>query len=103
MLGRPSYFLLNLSQNFLSEELAYGLGSNGVEGIVYGNTNALLALAHAEGTAKLYLITEIVLCNEVLKLLNDLTGSLNVAGATDTNSYFKHNFFLTILIRFRIK
>jgi hypothetical protein len=81
----------DLSQNFLSEEVAYGLGSNGMEGVVNGNANALLALAHAEGAAKLYLVSEVVLRDEILKLLNYLTRTFDVARTSDTNCNFKHN------------
>jgi hypothetical protein len=62
-----------------------------MEGIVYRNANALLALTHAEGSAKLNLLTEIVFRNKILKLLYYLARTLNVAGATDTNRDFKHN------------
>ena len=82
---------LNLSENFLGEEIVNGLGGNGEELVVNGYAHALLALAHAEGAAELYLLTEILLCEEILKLLNYLTRTLDVAGATDTNCDFKHN------------
>ena len=62
-----------------------------MEGVVHRNAHALLALTHAEGAAELNLITEIVLRNQILQLLNYLTRTLNVAGATDTNRNFKHN------------
>ena len=53
---------------------------------------ALLALTHAEGAAKLNLIAYVMLRNKSLKLLNYLTRSLYVAGATDTYCNFKHCF-----------
>ena len=57
-----------------------------------GYTYALLALAHAEGATKLYLIAYVAFCDEALKLLNYLTRALDVAGATDTYCDFKHLF-----------
>ena len=65
--------LVYLCKNFLSEELAYSLGSYGMELITNCYTYALLALTHAEGAAKLYLLTKLILCDEVLKLLYYLT------------------------------
>ena len=82
---------LHLSQNFLGKELANVLGRNGMEGVVYGDAYALLALAHAEGAAKLYLVANLMFGDEILQLLNNLTRTLDVAGATNTNSNFKHN------------
>ena len=74
-----------------SEELSYVFGSNRMEGVIYRYAYALLALAYAEGAAKLYLITETRLGNQILKLLYYLTRTLDVAGASDTNCNFKHN------------
>jgi hypothetical protein len=68
-----------------------------MEGVIYRYTYALLTLAHAEGAAKLYLIAEIILGNQILKLLYYLTRTLDVAGASDTNCNFKHN-ILPLLI-----
>jgi hypothetical protein len=65
--------------------------------IVDSNTHALLAITHTERSAKLNLVADIVFSNEILKLFNDLTGSFNVAGATDTNSNFHKNCFLSVL------
>ena len=56
---------------------------------------ALLALAHAESTCKLYAIAQAIGCDQILKLLYDLAGTLEVAGTTDTNCDF-HYFFLLI-------
>jgi len=63
-----------------------------MEGVVYRYTYSLLALSHAEGAAKLYLVTEIVLGNQILKLLYYLTRALDVAGASDTNCDLYHNY-----------
>ena len=60
---------------------------------------ALLALAHAEGAAKLNLIAYAMLRDKILKLLNYLTRTLYVAGATDTYCNFKHYFFSVLFIR----
>ena len=64
-----------------------------MEDLVHGDTNTLLALTHAEGTAQLYLVPEVMLGDEALKLGYDLARALNVAGATDTNDNFHHNVF----------
>ena len=64
-----------------------------MEGVIHRYTYALLALAHAEGAAKLYLVAEIVFSDQILKLLYYLTRTLDVAGASDTNCNFKHNIF----------
>ena len=66
-----------------------------MKGIVHLYAYALLALTHTEGSAKLHLLTEIVLRDEILKLLYYLTGALNVTRATDTNCNFNHNAYLT--------
>jgi hypothetical protein len=64
-----------------------------MEGIVDRYAYALLTLAHAEGAAKLNLVTETVFCDQILKLLYYLTGALDMAGATDTNCDLYHNHF----------
>jgi hypothetical protein len=69
-----------------------------MERIVHRNANALLALAHAEGASKLYLVAELVFCDQILELFYYLTGALNVAGATDTNRDFNH-IFLPLFIK----
>ena len=66
-----------------------------MEGIIDRYTYALLALAHAEGAAKLYLVAEIVFSDQILKLLYYLTRTLDVAGASDTSSSFKHIFYFS--------
>jgi hypothetical protein len=59
-----------------------------MEGVIYRYTYALLTLTHAEGAAKLSLITEVVLGYQTLKLLYYLTRTLDVAGASDANCDF---------------
>ena len=44
-----------------------------MEGVVDRYANALLALAHAEGSAKLDLVAEIVLMDEILELFYNLS------------------------------
>jgi hypothetical protein len=66
-----------------------------VEAIVKSYANAGLALAHAECAAKVYLFAETVLRDEILKLLNYLARTLDMAGGADTNCNFKHYFILT--------
>ena len=65
-----------------------------------GYAYALLALTHAEGAAKLYLLAYVVLCDKALKLFNYLTRALDVAGATDTYCDFKHLFVSVSFICF---
>ena len=62
-----------------------------MEGVIDRYAYALLTLAHAEGAAKLHLITEIVFSDQILKLFYYLTRTLDVAGASDTNCNFKHD------------
>lgn len=72
------------------EELFSGLRRYRVYLIVYSNTDTLLASAHAKGSTQLDFRTKIVAADQGLELLNDLTGTLDMAGRTNTNSYF-HN------------
>ena len=62
-----------------------------MEGIIDRYAYALLTLTHAEGAAKLHLITEIVFSDQILKLLYYLTRTLDVSGSSNTNLNFKHN------------
>ena len=62
-----------------------------MEGIVDGYAYALLTLAHAEDAAELHLVAETVFGYQTLKLLDHLTRTLDVAGASDTNCNFKQN------------
>ena len=59
-----------------------------MEIVVYRNADTLLTFAHAKGSAKLYLITEPVGRDQILKLFNHLTGAFDVAGASDANCNF---------------
>jgi len=59
-----------------------------MEFVVHGDAYAELAFAHAEGAAEFDLVTEIVLSDQTLELLHDLTGAFDVAGRADTNSDF---------------
>jgi hypothetical protein len=68
-----------------------------MEGVIDRYAYALLTLAHAESAAKFYFIAEIILGNQILKLLYYLARTLDVAGASNTNCNFKHN-ILPLLI-----
>ena len=83
--------ILYLSQHFVGEECLYGFGRDRVEGVVYGDADALLALAHAEGAAKLHLVAQVMLGDETLDLSHDLARALDVAGAADANGNFHHD------------
>ena len=75
-----------------------GFGRNRMEGVVYHDAYALLALTKAEGAAKLYLILQLVLRDQLLQLLHYLTGSFDVAGASNTNCNFHKSFLAFIFI-----
>ena len=66
-------YLCELGNDRCIPEFADGFGAYGIKLIVNGNANAHLALAHAEGPGKLYLVADTVLLDEVLELLNYLT------------------------------
>ena len=91
---------LRFCQYFVCEEFCNRFGGYGMEGIVDRYAYALLTLTHAEGAAKLDLLTQIVFGNQVLKLLNNLTRTLNVAGASDTYCNFKHNILPFFILDF---
>jgi hypothetical protein len=78
------HIFLYLCGNFVLKKLTDGLGRNGVELLVYHNANALLAIAKAESAAKLNLIAKVIIGDQTLKLFNDLTGTFDVAGTSDT-------------------
>ena len=56
--------------------------------VVNCDAYAKLALSHAEGTAQLYLIAQLVFCDKILELFYDLTGTLEMAGAAYANCNF---------------
>ena len=82
---------LHPCQNFFGEEFLNGFGRNGEKLLVYGYANTLLALAHAEGAAKVYLISYVVICDKLLDSLNYLARALYMAGASDTYCDLNHN------------
>jgi len=71
--------LCKFFKNFGSEKFADGLGRYREAFIVYGNAYALLTFAHAERTAKLYGILQIIHTDLVLELLHHLTRAFQVA------------------------
>ncbi len=85
------YHILHLGQNGICEELCCALRCDGIEIIVDGDTNTLLALTHAEGAAEIDLVADVVLGDQSLKLFYHLAGAFDMAGATDTNCDFKHD------------
>jgi len=56
-----------------------------MEYIVHRDADAKLALAHAERSAQFNLVTDVVLGDQPLQLLDDLTGPLDMAGRADTD------------------
>ena len=68
--------LLYLCENFVVKEINHSLRSYGMEILIHGNAYTLLALTHAEGAAELYLLTKLVLSDEILKLFYYLTRTL---------------------------
>ena len=85
--------VLDLGLDVVVKELLGGLGGNGVELVVYRDAYALLALAHAEGAGEVHFLLQAVVGDQLLKLLDHLTGPLYVAGTTDTHCNF-HDFDL---------
>ncbi len=81
------------ARTFSLKKSFYFIWLHGEELVVHRDAHALLAFAHAEGSAKLDLVAEIVFVNKILELLNYLARSLDVAGGTDANGYF-HSFHL---------
>ena len=69
----------------VKEELLGSFRGNGVEFFVDRDADAELALAHAERAAQFRLVADIVLGNQALEGLDDLTGTLHMAGRADTN------------------
>ena len=54
---------LYLCQNLVCEKLAYGFGTYGMKRLVNLNANALLTVTKSESTAKINLITKVIICN----------------------------------------
>ncbi len=67
-----------------------------MEGVINRYAYTISALPHAKSSAELYLVADVIFCNQTLKLLYHLTGTFDVAGASDTNCYFKHYNLLSI-------
>ncbi len=65
-------------------------GGYGIERLVNIDANAELTFAHAEGSAELNLILQIIFCDKILKLFNDLSRTLEMARASDTYCYFHY-------------
>lgn len=57
----------------LFKELTCVFGCYRVNFTVNAHANAKLTLAHAEGSAELNLVLQIILCNEILQILNHLS------------------------------
>lgn len=72
--------------NFVFEKFFDRVGRYGVKFIADGHANALLALTKAERTCDLYLVLKAVVLDDIAELLHNLTGALQMAGTTDTNS-----------------
>ena len=80
--------LVDFCENVLFEERVNGFGRNGIKLVVNCNAHALLALAHTESAAQLQLILNFMLCDQMLELFHDLSGTLDMAGTADTNRNF---------------
>jgi hypothetical protein len=72
------YHKSNLCRDLFIKEFANGFRGYRIELIVYCNAYSLLTFAHAKSSAKLYLISELVLGNKSLKLLNYLTRTFDM-------------------------
>jgi hypothetical protein len=75
------------------EELLRAFGLQRELFAVYRNADAVLAVAHAKLARKLYLVLQLMIGDQTLQLLHDLTGTLQVAAASDTDGYLYHNRF----------
>lgn len=69
-----------LWKHVIFKKLFRVLGSQREKLSIHRNADTQLALSHAEGTAQVYLIADIVLHDQGLNLFNDLTGSFDMAG-----------------------
>ena len=61
-----------------------------MELVVHCDADALLALTHAEGAAQVNFLLQAVVRDELLELLNHLTGTLDMAGTTDAHCDFQN-------------
>jgi hypothetical protein len=86
--------ILHLGEYFFFEKFVHGIGIYGEHRLIHQNAHALLASADAEGAAQFHLVADFVLGNQILQLLNDLTGALDVAGASDAYCNLNHTFLL---------
>lgn len=70
------------------EEIDDGVGGDGVEAVVRHHADALLTTTQTEAAGQLDLVAQIILADEVLQLLYNLTGTLDVTGTADTYRNF---------------
>ena len=75
---------LHLCFDLILEEVHHGVGGDGEEGVVHRDADALLATAQAEAAGQFDLVAQIILADELLQVLYDLTGTLDVTGTADT-------------------
>ena len=89
--------VLQLLEDIFLEEFLCAFGRNREELVVPHDAHPLLTLAHAEGAGKFHFVFQMVFTDQFLNLQNDLTRTLQMAGATDASSDF-HDFFLRIYL-----
>jgi hypothetical protein len=70
-----------------------------VERTVNADAYSLLTIAKTEGAAELHLVLNVVLADQLLELLHNLTGAFDMTRASDTYCNF-HDFFLTFMFIF---
>ncbi len=81
-------FYDSLSSTLVLKNSSTVSGENGEQLPVYGNADAVLAVTHTKLSAESDFVFQVIVVYEVLKLFNDFTRTLKVAGAADANYYF---------------
>ena len=90
--------MLHLAKYVFGKEFIHVFRRDGEELAVHGDTDALLAIAQAEGAAELDLIFEFVFRNQLLQRAHNLARALDMAGGTDANGNL-HNSTHSLVMR----
>ena len=94
--GNPAKeFGSDLREDLVVEQFVGRLGRDGVRRAVDRHADALAAVAHAEFSAQLDLVGQIVLGDELLEAVHDALRSQQMAGAADTDGNLHFNPFLS--------
>ena len=79
---------LHLFKHVFIKKFINSIGGHRKEFIIDSDAYSLLTLTHTKSTRKFYFIAEIIFADKILKLLNDLARTFDVAGTSDTNRDF---------------